>query len=143
MSDLAVSKAGTITADEERFMEWKTKDGSYENTIYAQFDTFIDGIFDKVHILDVIRNFICFSGDMKILGAYHQYFAVRRAVSSTLKATDTLRKNRTIDWRKKESARAGMRRMIKKLLKKYKYPPQDIEDTTATVIAQCEMRMDN
>ncbi|MDR1915962.1 MAG: DEAD/DEAH box helicase, partial [Synergistaceae bacterium] len=35
MSDLATSKAGTITAGEDRFMEWKTKDGSYENTQYA------------------------------------------------------------------------------------------------------------
>jgi type I restriction enzyme R subunit len=89
MSDTAVSKAGTITADEERFMEWKTKDGSYENTLYAQFDTFIEGIFDKAHILDAIKNFICFSGDMKILGAYHQCFTVRKAVSSTLKAANT------------------------------------------------------
>ena len=83
------SKAGTITADEDRFMEWKTKDGSYENTQYAQFDTFIEGIFDKARLLDIIKNFICFSGDAKILGAYHQYFAVRKAVASTAKATET------------------------------------------------------
>src|SRR5699024_3424685 len=38
MSDLTTSKAGTITSGEDRFMEWKTKDGSYENTRYAQFD---------------------------------------------------------------------------------------------------------
>jgi type I restriction enzyme R subunit len=89
MSDLAISKAGTITADEDRFMEWKTKDGSYENTQYAQFDTFIEGIFDKARLLDIIKNFICFSGDAKILGAYHQYFAVRKAVASTVNATET------------------------------------------------------
>jgi type I restriction enzyme R subunit len=89
MSDLATSKAGTITADEDRFMEWKTKDGSYENTQYAQFDTFIEGMFDKERLLDIIKNFICFSGDSKILGAYHQYFAVRKAVASTAKATET------------------------------------------------------
>lgn len=89
MSDLATSKAGTITADEDRFMEWKTKDGSYENTQYAQFDTFIEGIFDKGRLLDIIKNFICFSGDAKILGAYHQYFAVRKATTSTAKATET------------------------------------------------------
>ena len=89
MSDLAISKAGTITAGEDRFMEWKTKDGSYENTQYAQFDTFIEGIFDKARLLDIIKNFICFSGDSKILSAYHQYFAVRKAVASTVKATET------------------------------------------------------
>lgn len=89
MSDLAISKAGTITAGEDRFMEWKTKDGSYENTQHAQFDTFIEGMFDKARLLDIIKNFICFSSDTKILGGYHQYFAVRKAVTSTLKATET------------------------------------------------------
>jgi type I restriction enzyme R subunit len=54
-----------------------------------------------------------------------------------------LRKNRTIDWQKKESARAGMRRMVKKLLKKYKYPPEGLEDAIATVIGQCEMWTEN
>ena len=89
MSDLAVSKAGSITAGEDRFMEWKTKDGSYENTQYAQFDTFIEGMFDKARLLDIIKNFICFSGDAKVLGAYHQYFAVRKAAASTANATIT------------------------------------------------------
>jgi type I restriction enzyme R subunit len=89
MSDLATSKAGTITTGEDRFMEWKTKDGSYENTQYAQFDTFIEGMFDKARLLDIIKNFICFSGENKILCAYHQYFAVRKAVASTARATET------------------------------------------------------
>jgi type I restriction enzyme R subunit len=89
MSDLAVSKAGTITADEARYMEWKTKDGSYENTQYAQFDTFIEGMFDKARFLDIIKNFICFSDDAKILAAYHQYFAVRKAIESSKNATET------------------------------------------------------
>lgn len=89
MSDLATSKAGTITAGEDRFMEWKTKDGSYENTQYAQFDTFLEGMFDRMQLLDIIKNFICFSGDAKILGAYHQYFAVKKAVASTVNATAT------------------------------------------------------
>jgi type I restriction enzyme, R subunit len=89
ISDQAISKAGTITSSEDRFMEWKTKDGSYENTQYAQFDTFFEGMFDKARLLDIIKNFICFSGETKILGAYHQYFAVRKAVASTTTATKT------------------------------------------------------
>ncbi|MGH2162475.1 hypothetical protein, partial [Enterococcus faecalis] len=64
-----------------------TKDGSYENTQYAQFDTFIEGMFDKKRFLDILKNFICFSEDAKILSAYHQYFAVRKAADSTLSAT--------------------------------------------------------
>lgn len=89
MSDLAISKAGTITAGEDRYMEWKTKDGSYENTLYAQFDTFIEGMFQKERLLDILKNFICFSGNAKILGAYHQYFAVKKAIASTANATTT------------------------------------------------------
>ena len=89
MSDLAISKAGTITAGEDRFMEWKTKDGSYENTQYAQFDTFLEGMFQKERLLDIIKNFICFSNDAKILSAYHQYFAVKKAIASAVKATET------------------------------------------------------
>ena len=93
MSDQLTSKAGTITSGEDRFMEWKTKDGSYENTQYAQFDTFFDGIFQKERLLDIIKNFICFSNEgintFKILAGYHQYFAVKKAISSTQKATVT------------------------------------------------------
>lgn len=87
MSDLATSKAGTITAGEDRYMEWKTTDGSYENTQYAQWDTFIEGIFEKSRFLDILKNFICFSGEAKILAAYHQYFAVRKAIATTFTAT--------------------------------------------------------
>ena len=93
MSDQLTSKAGTITSGEDRFMEWKTKDGNYENTQYAQFDTFFEGIFQKERLLDIIKNFICFSNEgvssFKILAGYHQYFAVRKAVESTKKATIT------------------------------------------------------
>ena len=64
-------------------------------------------------------------------------------IAMTRELTDMLRKNRTIDWQKKESARAGMRRMVRKLLKKYKYPPEGYEDAIATVIGQCEMWADN
>lgn len=93
MSDQLTSKAGTITSGEDRFMEWKTKDGSYENTQYAQFDTFFEGMFQKERLLDIIKNFICFSNEginsFKILAGYHQYFAVRKAIVSTQKATIT------------------------------------------------------
>ena len=93
MSDQLVSKAGTITSGEDRFMEWKTTDGSYENTQFAQFDTFFEGIFQKDRLLDIIRNFICFSNDgkkeIKILAGYHQYFAVRKAIESTKRASVT------------------------------------------------------
>lgn len=93
MSDQLTSKAGTITSGEDRFMEWKTKDGNYENTHYAQFDTFFEGMLQKERLLDIIKNFICFSNEgidtFKILAGYHQYFAVRKAIESTKHATVT------------------------------------------------------
>jgi len=93
MSDQLTSKAGTITSGEDRYMEWKTKDGNYENTQYAQFDTFFEGMFERERLLDIIKNFICFSNEglkqFKILAGYHQYFAVRKAIESTKHATLT------------------------------------------------------
>ena len=93
ISDMAQTKAGTITSPESRFMEWKTVDGSYENTQFAQYDTFFNGMFPKERLLDIIKNFICFSDEgiktFKILAAYHQYFAVKKAIKSTKKATVT------------------------------------------------------
>lgn len=93
ISDLTTNKAGTITSGLDRFMEWKTKDGSYENTAFAQFDTFYEGMFDKARLLDIIKNFICFSVEQgntsKVLAGYHQYFAVRKAVEKAKTATKT------------------------------------------------------
>ena len=93
ISDLSTNKAGTITAGLDRFMEWKTKDGNYENTAYAAFDTFYEGLFQKDRLLDIIKNFILFSRDgkqnYKILAGYHQYFAVRKAIEKAKIATMT------------------------------------------------------
>ena len=93
INDLSTNKAGTITSGLDRFMEWKTKEGDYENTAYAQFDTFYEGIFQKERLLDILKNFILFSGDgqkqFKILAGYHQYFAVRKAIEKAKIATKT------------------------------------------------------
>ena len=93
ISDQLTSRAGTITSGLDRFMEWKTVDGSKENTQHAQFDTFFEGMFQKERLLDIIKNFICFSnegsGCYKILAGYHQYFAVKKAIESTKKAIVT------------------------------------------------------
>ena len=91
MSDMALSKAGTITSKEDRYMEWKTKDGNYESTEVVDYDTFFEGIFQRERLLDIIKNFICFSkeekGSAKILAGYHQYFAVKKAIERTKHAT--------------------------------------------------------
>lgn len=90
MSDMAISKAGTITSKEDRYMEWKTKDGDYESTDFADYDTFFEGIFQRERLLDILKNFVCFSkeekGYAKILAGYHQYFAVKKAIERTKQA---------------------------------------------------------
>ena len=93
ISDLSTNKAGTITSELDRFMEWKTKDGSYEDTSFAGFETFYEGMFQKERLLDILKNFILFSGKsnerFKVLAGYHQYFAVRKAIEKAKIATKT------------------------------------------------------
>ena len=92
MSDMTLSKAGTITSKEDRFMEWKTKDGMEETKDFIDYDTFFVGMFKRDRFLDLVKNFTCFSvdeaGSAKILAGYHQYFAVKKAVDRTVKATN-------------------------------------------------------
>lgn len=75
--------------------------------------------------------------------AVKDFYSNEDLVALTKELTETLRKNKTIDWQKKESARAKMRMIVKKLLKKYKYPPEGQEDALKTVISQCELWTDN
>ena len=64
-------------------------------------------------------------------------------IAITKELTEALRKNKTIDWQKKEFARAGMRMLVKRLLKKHKYPPEGLDDAVQTVMTQCELWADN
>lgn len=75
--------------------------------------------------------------------AIKDFYENDELIAITKELTDLLRKNRTIDWQKKESARAGMRRLVKRLLKKHKYPPEGMDDAVQTVMSQCEMWTDN
>lgn len=93
MSDMTLSKAGTITSGEDRYMEWKTVDGVYNKAQFISYDIFFKGIFQKERLLDILKNFICFNVDgqntFKVLAGYHQYFAVRKAVARAKQATLT------------------------------------------------------
>ena len=84
MSDMTETRVGTITADDDRYVAWKSVDGDYSETKAATWKTMIDGMMPKARLLDIIRNFVCFndSGDriVKILAAYHQYFGVTKAI---------------------------------------------------------------
>lgn len=87
MSDMTETKAGTITANEDRYMQWKSTDGHYLSEEVVDYDIFFEGMFEKHRFLDILHNFICFnkdeSGDSKILAGYHQYFAVNKAIERT------------------------------------------------------------
>lgn len=90
ISDMAFTKAGTITAKMERYMDWKTVDGNYESTLVADYTTPFLGIFEKRRLLNILQNYICFDKNEgavgKILTAYHQYYAVEKAVARTREA---------------------------------------------------------
>ena len=75
--------------------------------------------------------------------AIKDFYENEELIAITKELADTLRKNRTIDWQKRESARAKMRMMIKKLLKKHRYPPEGMDDAVQTVMTQCELWADN
>ena len=75
--------------------------------------------------------------------AIKDFYENDELIAITKELANTLRKNKTIDWQKRESARAKMRMLIKKLLKKHKYPPEGMEDAVQTVMTQCELWTDN
>ena len=64
-------------------------------------------------------------------------------VAMTKELTDQLRRNRTVDWQFRNDARAHMRMLVVRLLKKYKYPPEGLDDAMETVLKQCEVWTDN
>ena len=71
------------------------------------------------------------------------FYQNEELIEMTKELTEMLRKNRTIDWQKKETARASMRKMVKRLLKRHKYPPEDYDYAINTVLRQCELWTDH
>ena len=92
VSDGLEARAGTLTADWEWFLPWRTIDGDkIEPKGKPELDALIKGIFEKRRFLDLIRHFVNFEVDgdkvVKKMAAYHQYHAVNKAVECTVKAT--------------------------------------------------------
>ena len=91
-SDGLMARIGSLTANEERFMPWRTTDGTDVAAKGSpEMSVLIEGVFEQRRFLDLIRDFTVFgdtgSGISKIIAGYHQYHAVRHAVESTLGAT--------------------------------------------------------
>lgn len=102
ISDGLEARAGTLSSGMSRFMAWKSADGKEEAShLVSQMETLINGMLNKETLLDLIRHFIVFEkskkedsktgvttiSTVKKLAAYHQYYAVNRAVESALRAT--------------------------------------------------------
>ena len=103
ISDGLDAKSGSLSAGFSRFMAWKSSDGKIEaSPLIGQLETLISGMLNKTTLLDLIRHFIVFEKSkkedkdtgvitiqtVKKLATYHQYYAVNRAVESTLRASD-------------------------------------------------------
>ena len=102
ISDGLEAKAGSLSSGLSRFMAWKSADGKAEAShLVGQLETLIQGMLNKETLIDLIRHFIVFEkskkedsitgittiSTVKKLAAYHQYYAVNRAVESTLRAS--------------------------------------------------------
>jgi type I restriction enzyme R subunit len=102
ISDGLEAKAGSLSAGSSRFMAWKSSDGKVKaSPLVGQLETLINGMLNKTTLLDLIRHFIVFEKSkkedkdtgvitiqtVKKLATYHQYYAVNRAVESTLRAS--------------------------------------------------------
>ena len=92
MSDMAETRVGTITSDEDRYVAWKSVDGDYSETKMATWKTMVDGMMPKTRLMDIVKNFVCFNDTgekvVKILAAYHQYFGVTKAIDRAVEAVD-------------------------------------------------------
>ncbi|OMD35120.1 MULTISPECIES: type I restriction endonuclease subunit R [Paenibacillus] len=92
ISDGVNARVGSLTADEERFMMWRTIDGEdVAPSTLPQLEVLIKGMFEKSRLLDIIKHFVLFQTDgeqlFKILAGYHQYHATNKAIACTERAT--------------------------------------------------------
>ncbi|MCZ6803381.1 MAG: type I restriction endonuclease subunit R [Proteobacteria bacterium] len=108
ISDGLEARAGSLSAELSRFMSWKSADGKTEDShLVSQLETLINGMLNKTTMLDLIRHFSVFEkskkedpetgvihiSTIKKLASCHQYYAVNRAVESTLRAVGDINKN--------------------------------------------------
>jgi len=91
-SDGIYARMGSLSADEERFMAWRTIDGKERDPLgqFGELETLVRGVFKQEHLLDYLHHFIVFEDDgglVKKIAAYHQFHAVRVAVERILEAS--------------------------------------------------------
>lgn len=111
ISDGINTKLGTITSDYTRYMSWKSENGEKPSESAMDFfEVLLNGVFPKVRLLDIIRNFIVFQDvqgkTVKILAGYHQYFAVRKAVYNTKEALRNKSRKVGVVWHTQGSGKS-------------------------------------
>lgn len=103
---------GTVTSDFGRFMSWKTKDGkTTADTLQPQMEVMFTGMLNKQTLLDLIRHFIVFEKSkdktLKKIAAYHQYYAVNKAVTTTqIAAAETGDRRAGVVWHTQGSGKS-------------------------------------
>lgn len=102
-------------------------------------------IFDKQEARDLglSADEVAFYDALTKPKAIKEFYTNETLITITKELAETLRKNKTIDWQKRDPERAKMRILVKRLLKKYKYPPENQDNAAETVIEQCEVWADN
>jgi type I restriction enzyme R subunit len=111
ISDGREARAGTLTANWERFMPWKTIDGDgLASSSMWELEVLIKGMFERGRFLDLIRHFIVFESDSatvnKKLAAYHQFHAVNKAVAATVEAAPSGDKRAGVVWHTQGSGKS-------------------------------------
>ena len=86
---------------------------------------------------------LAFYDALKKPEAIKDFYTNDQLIAITRELTDMLRTNKSVDWNLKESARAAMRKMVKQLLRKYKYPPEEENNAMDVIMAQCELWSEN
>ena len=146
VSDGVQARAGTITSPWSRFSEWKKiEDTDVVKENMATHNTLFNGMMRKERIMDIINNFIMWSGDNKILAAYHQYFGVKKAIKSTEKAYNERTGKAGILWHTQGSGKSfSMVFYSANMIKILKNPSivvvtdrNDLDDQLFNTFSQC------
>ncbi len=92
ISDGLEARVGSLTADRERYLPWRTIEGEdLAPSTMPKLEVLIKGLFAKEHLLDYIRHFVVFEDEggkkLKKIAGYHQFHAVRSAVESVVEAS--------------------------------------------------------
>ena len=146
ISDGVQARAGTITSPWSRFSEWKKIEADDEVTDnMPTHKTLFYGMLRKDRLLDIINNYVLWSEDSKILSAYHQYFGVKKAITSTEKAIDNRTGKAGILWHTQGSGKSfSMVFYTGNMIKVLKNPSivvvtdrNDLDNQLFTTFAKC------